>query len=482
MNRRNFIKSSALACALPLFNIGCAGFGRSRAAQLADGARIRMALIGCSLFMRNKHIGRIRDYGGIDVVALCDPDPAMIAGVMAAGKGIDFSATRHFSDYREMFVRMGDEIDAVMIASTNHHHALPALMAMRRGIHVFLEKPLAHTMEEADLLLKVARETGVITQGGNYGHCIDSRQVAVDAVRGGAIGEITDVYCFSDRVNSMTCRPPAEPPPKGMDWDLWCGGSPRCEFYGCYGKNRTRTGLHPHDWHSWIDYGNGSIGNMGMHIMDCAYTALDLWKTSPDRVDVLDVKWGHPGAWALRDSFDFHFPSRGTFGPVTLHWRDGMKDGVVMDEPWMDGGLNMCRKREFTNFPEELVELEKKYGVKNPIPKTGTVFVGTEGMMYEEFHSIVRFYPENGKFRDVNVDRMAYQGERIVYEFFDALRGKGRCSDSFEYAVPLCKGTMLGNMAAFAGKGSFRWNGCVASNPAAQAHYGMAYRKGWEIF
>ncbi len=481
-SRRDFLRMLAASGTLPLFNIGCVGFGRDRAAQLRDGAPIRLACIGCSLFTRNKHIGRIRDYGGIDVVALCDPDPAMIAGVKRAGRGLDFSKTQDFADYREMFDRLGDSLDAVLIASTNHHHALPALMAMRRHIHVFLEKPLAHTMEEARLLQEAAQQFGVITQGGNYGHCTDARRVAVESIRRGDIGEITDVYCFSDRVNSMTGRPPSEPPPKGMDWDLWCGGSPLCAFYGRYGKNRSRTGLHPHDWHSWIDYGNGSIGNMGMHIMDCAYTALDLWRAEPTSVDVRDVAWGCPGAWALRDSIDFNFPARGKLGPITLHWRDGMKSGVEMDEPYMDGSLNMCRRREYTNFPEELVELERRYGVKRPIPKTGTVFVGTEGMMYEEFHSIVRYYPENGRHRDIDIDVAAYQGERIVNEFFDAIRGKGTCSDAFEYSIPLCKGTMLGNMAAFAGSGAhFTWDGKTASNAAAQAHYGQAYRKGWEL-
>ena len=492
ITRRKLLKrlgaSLVAGATLPLFNIGCVGFGESRARQLAKGDRIRLALIGCSLFMRNAHIKRLHGDGNVEIVALCDPDPRMIAAVKEAAVrhygSFDWSKSRDFADYREMFDKVGDQLDAVIIASTNHHHALPAVMAMRRGVHVFLEKPLAHTMDEALLLAEEARRSGVITQGGNYGHCTDCRAEAVKSLRRGDIGEITDVYCFSDRVNSMLFRPPSEPPPKGMDWDLWCGGSPVCEYYGEYGKNKARTGLHPHDWHSWIDYGNGSIGNMGMHIMDAAYTALDLWKVDPVRVDVLDVAWpGCPGAWALRDAFDFHFPARPGFGPVTLHWRDGMKDGVEMDEPYMDGALNMCRRREYTNFPEELAELERKYGVKNPIPKTGTVFVGTEGMMYEEFHSILRYYPENGRFTDINVDVTAYQGERIVDEFLDALRGRGVCSDSFDYAVPLCKGTMLGNMAVFAGKGaSFAWNGRTSDNDAANAHSGMIYRKGWDPF
>jgi hypothetical protein len=481
VNRRNFLKRAGAAGAVPLFNIGCAGFGRSRAAQLADGAPIRLALIGCGMFMRT-HMQRIRDYGGIDVIAMCDPDPHMVEAARKAGRGYNFSTMLVFADYREMFDKVGGELDAVMIASTNHHHALPALTAIRRGIHVFLEKPLSHTMEEALMLADEAKEHGVITQGGNYGHCTDCKREVVKAIKRGDLGEITDVYCFSDRVNSMPFRPPSSEPPEGMDWDLWCGGSPTCEYYGLWGKKKNRYGMHPHDWHSWIEYGNGSIGNMGMHIMDAAVMALDLWKKDPYQIDVIDVAWPNcPGAWAMRDAFDFRFPERPGFHPVTLHWRDGMKDGVVMDEPWMDGKINMCTQREYTNFPQELVELEKKYGVKNPIPKTGCVFVGTEGMIYEEFHSIMRYYPESGRFKDINIDTMAYQGERIVHEFFDAIRGKAACSDSFDYAVPLCKLTMLGNMAAFAGKGSFKWNGRKADHAAANAHASMKYRTGWGI-
>ena len=488
MNRREFLRMSLAAGALPVFNIGCAGFGQSRAAQLHAGAPIRVALIGCSMFMR-AHMQRLARRGGVEIVALCDPDPNMIDEVCKRSKTregtLDLTKTRRFADYREMFAKLGDELDAVVIAPTNHHHALPALTAIRRGIHVFLEKPLAHTMEEALLIHDEAKRYGVITQGGNYGHCTDCRAEVVKAIKGGHIGEITDVYCFSDRVNSMPYRPPSGEPPKGMDWDLWCGGSPTCEYYGRWGKGKNRYGLHPHDWHSWIAYGNGSIGNMGMHIMDAAFTSLDLWKANPTSVDCLDVAWPNcPGAWAMRDAIDFHFPARPGFAPITLHWRDGMKDGVVMDEPYMDGMINMCRKREYTNFPQELVELEKKWGVKNPIPKTGTVFVGTEGMLYEEFHSIMRYYPENGRHKDINVDKTGYQGERILYEFFDTIAGKpgARCTDTFDYSMPLCKGTMLGNAVARAGKGHYEWNGRIfTSNPAANKFLRQDYRKGWEI-
>ena len=184
-NRRTIVKGLLAAGAMPLFGIGCAGFGQSRARQIAKGAKIRVALIGCGERMRQI----IEPLMAEDVVALVDPDPRMIdltkakmAKVPGAG---DISKVRTFFDYRELYAKMGDEIDAAVIATTNHHHALAAVLAMRRGIHVFVEKPLASTVAEAQLMGRVARETGVVTQVGNFGHSTRAMRICVDAIAAG---------------------------------------------------------------------------------------------------------------------------------------------------------------------------------------------------------------------------------------------------------------------------------------------------------
>jgi hypothetical protein len=296
------------------------------------------------------------------------------------------------------------------------------------------------------------------------------------------IGEVTEVFSFSDRPNTMLRRPHTIPVPEGIDWDLWCGGSPVCEPYG---EEDGRVGLHPHDWHSWIDYGNGSIGNMGTHVLDAPYQAMDMWKVTPSKIVVKDVKWGCPGAWNARGTMDFHIPAREGWGDIVLHWNDGIADGVEISSKYMSGWYNRVYKREHTNFPAELLELEKKWGVKKPIPAFGTVFVGTKGMIYEEFHRTLRFFPEGGKIADIPVpDNATLETEevKIIAEFLSAVRGRAwDVNTGLDYSVPLAKTLMLANMLAFAGKGTYRFDGVKTDSALANARARHGYRKGWEI-
>ncbi len=485
MRRREFI--GAAACALPLFNIGCAGFGRSRARCVAAGDRIRVGLIGCGAQMT----GLIRRMGGaanVKVVALVDPDPMGIVRVKKSAVdfygGFDFTGAWEGVDYREMFEAVGDSLDAVFIATPNHHHALPALMAVRRGIHLYLEKPFALTMEEVNLLEAEAKKTGVVTQVGNYGHSTTAMKMCVDAVRRGVIGEVREVYSYSDRCNSNDFRPHGGTLPKGMDWDLWCGPAPRCEYYGRYGgaDGRERTGIHPHDWHSWIGYGNGSIGNMGTHIMDAPFWALDLGAVAPDRVEVKDVAWGAEGAWARRDTIDFHFPARNNLPPITLHWHDGLKDGVPLKMPFVEGHNNIAQKREYLNFPSELVELEKRYRLERaPLAFMGSVFIGSKGAIWHCFHSSLRFFPK-GIGRDFIKNKVAYQADEHVMEFLNAIRERREANTCFDYSVPLARVLMLGNATARSGKGVYSWNGTkFTTGVKANEFLATAYRPGWEL-
>jgi len=204
-SRRTFLVGAATVGALPLFNIGGL-MAAPLARRVAQGGRIRVALIGCGAQMT----GLIRRMGGdrnVQVVALVDPLPSGIMAVKASAKkfygSFDFTGAWEGADYREMFEKVGDRIDAAFIATPNHHHAIPALMAIRRGIHVYVEKPLALTLEEVALLAREAKRFGVVTQVGNYGHSTKAMRMCVDAVKNGVIGDVTEVYCYSDRVNSI---------------------------------------------------------------------------------------------------------------------------------------------------------------------------------------------------------------------------------------------------------------------------------------
>ncbi|MBO7721459.1 MAG: Gfo/Idh/MocA family oxidoreductase [Kiritimatiellae bacterium] len=490
MNRRSFIRSGlalGAAGALPIFNIGCAGFGCSRGRQIAKGAKIRVALLGCGWQTHAMIDGVLCE----DLVAIVDPDPARIAWLSKyvgdtcdAEARANFAKARRFSTYQDLFEKMGDELDAIVVETPNHQHVLPAVMAIRRGIHVYLDKPLCLTAAEGDLLLEETRKMpGVVTQCGTYGHSFPSMKYCVDRIREGALGEVKEVWAYDDRCNSIYARPAATPPPKGMDWDLWCGGSPLCDYYP---ESEDQDGMHPHGWHSWIGYGNGSIGNLGMHIMDVAFWALGL--KDPDKVTCHDAKFALEGAWAYRDAMTFHFP-KSAFGEVDLHWWDGLNDGVPYKKEFVNR-FGHPHKREWLNIPPRVKEIEKEEGfADDPFHANGVVFIGTKGKLWFTHHGGYRFMPRKNGWCMPRVDRPNDFNYRIVTphhfkEFYAAIREGREANDCFEYSVPLAKTVCLGNISALAGTGSvLTWDGHhVTNNEKANEHVTKSYRNGWNPF
>ena len=486
--RRTFVKGLLAAGALPLFNIGCAGFGQGRARQIANGAKIRVALIGCGLQTCVMIDGVLCE----DLVAIVDPDPARMAALEScvartcgAAERANFAKARRFATYQDMFEKMGGEIDAVVVETPNHQHVLPAVMALRRGIHVYLDKPLCLTAAECDLLLAETRKhPGLVTQCGTYGHSFPSMKYCVDRIREGALGDVAEVWAYDDRCNSIYRRPAAVPPPKGMDWDLWCGGSPKCDFYP---DSPDQDGMHPHGWHSWIGYGNGSIGNLGMHIMDVAFWALGL--KDPANVVCHDARFALKGAWGYRDAFEFKFPATAEHGELSLHWWDGLQDGVPYDKAHVNK-FGIPHKREWLNIPPIVLDTEKANGFENdPFYKNGVLFVGTKGRLWFTHHGGYRFMPRSNGWCMPRVDRPNDFNYRLVtprhfHEFYAAIRERREANDNFEYAVPLAKTVCLGNIASLAGKGSvLEWNGSnVTNNEEANKHVSKNYRSGWNPF
>ncbi|HON48679.1 MAG TPA: Gfo/Idh/MocA family oxidoreductase, partial [Kiritimatiellia bacterium] len=185
------------------------------------------------------------------IVALVDPDPAMIRGVkrkLASMKelSIDTNGIAEFDDYREFYKQMADGVDAVFIATPNHHHLMPALLAFRNGIHAYIEKPLSFTVEEGRRMLAEARKHHAVTQMGQWGHSQEAVRRLVEYIGAGALGQVTEVHTWTQRLNGRMNRlPPEEPVPAGMNWDSWIGPSPHTGF------RSGREGLHPMGWYSW---------------------------------------------------------------------------------------------------------------------------------------------------------------------------------------------------------------------------------------
>ena len=166
---------------------------------------------------------------------MAEPDPSHWDKVRAVVKAhqpqTDTSKIRAYYDYREMIEKEAKNLDAVAIATPNHHHAPAALLAMAKGLHVYVEKPMALTVEEVRLMHAMQKKMGVVGQVGNHGHSEEGMRRLVEYIRAGTIGQVREVWSYDDRLNAMLYRPPKAEPPKGMDWDSWCGPAPVCDFY-----------------------------------------------------------------------------------------------------------------------------------------------------------------------------------------------------------------------------------------------------------
>ena len=469
MKRRTFMRLAAAGVAMPLFNIGCAASPRT----IAAGRKIRVALIGCGLRMRHVLSTKCED---VEIVALVDPDKSALDDarkrICKRYPGCGYEKIPEFPSYQELFERMGDDIDAVIIATNQQQHALPALLAMRRGIHVYVEKPIAYSIEEADLLLKAAKKYGVVTQCGHHGHSSPIMATAVEYIRSGAIGQVREVWCYDDRINSQAVVPPDAQVPEGLDWDRWVGPAKMRPYKTCYG---------PHQWYDWKGFGNGNIGNMGNHIMDASFFALRLDEVDPVSAELFDQREGASGSWPLRQTIDFRFPARKGLDPVTIHWWDGIKDGVPVDSAHQNK-IGIALKREYQNLPPIVEELERRHNVQ--LGQIGTLWMGEKGIIWlNEFGSAMQFVPTSLR---KEVKRPEPWIPRVkkshVHEFFAAIREGRRANADFRYGVPLVKTVLLGNVLAQTGLGKIEWGGSrVTNNPAANAFVKTTYRPGWEL-
>ena len=470
MQRRGFLKLAAGTAALPLFNIGCTSV-QPRA--YIPGKKLRVALIGCGWRMRDVLSTKCEE---VEIVALVDPWKSALETVRARickrYPGCGYEKIPAFRDYHELYEKMGDGLDAVIIATNQQQHALPALLAMERGIHVYVEKPICYSLEEAELLLKAAKKYGVVSQCGHHGHSSPVMATAVEYIQSGALGQIRDVWCFDDRINSQAVVPPDASAPADMDWDSWVGPAKMRPYKPCYA---------PHQWYDWKGFGNGNIGNMGNHVMDASFFALKLGEGELLSAELFDQRDGAPGSWPLRQTIDFRFSARKGLDPVTIHWWDGIKDGIPVDSAHQNI-IGIATKREYQNLPPIVEELEKKYGV--PLGQIGTLWMGEKGILWlNEFGSAMQFVPtsfgKTVKKPDPWIPRVK---KSHVHEFFAAIREKRLANADFRYGVPLVKTVLMGNVLAETGKGRLDWNGSrFTNNEAANKWIRSTYRPGWEL-
>jgi len=252
-----------------------------------------------------------------NIVALCDVDWRHAAGTFGR-----YPNARKYKDFREMLDKEDKNIDGVVVGTPDHLHAIVSMAAIKRGKHVYCEKPLTHTVREAKLLADAAREAKVATQMGNQGQASEETRLLCETIWDGAIGQVREVHVWTDRPLNGIDKwywPQGVDRPKGQDqipetleWDLWLGPAPQRPYVkGVY---------NPFVWRGWWDYGTGALGDIGCHSMDPVFRALKLgYPTSVEAACTLVNNETYPVASRVT----YEFPARGDLAPVTLHWYDG---------------------------------------------------------------------------------------------------------------------------------------------------------------
>jgi predicted dehydrogenase len=384
----------------------------------------------------------------------------------------DLPRMTRYRDYREMLDKQKD-IDAVVVATPDHLHAVVAMAAMDLGKHVYVQKPLTWSVHEARQLAKKAKQAKVVTQMGNQGHSWDDGRRAVEWVRAGAIGDIREVHVWTNRPLAYWPQGIPRPSPQRdvgnlrwnmsgvmarlanamglysvpdtLSWDLFLGPAPFVEYHPVY---------HPFNWRGWSDWGVGAIGDMGAHLIDHAYWALDLgYPTSVETVSTPYDKACFPTATKTY----YEFPARGSQPAVKL--------------TWYDGGLMPAR-------PEELAEEALN-------ASGGALLIGSRGkLLYDTYGLNSRLLPKSlhdsvGEPKRV-LPRIAASHEQ---NWADAAKGKGEASTPFEYAARLTEVMLLGIVALRAG-GKIHYDGAgmrITNMPGGNDYLTREYRSGWSL-
>ena len=311
MKRRSFLSTSAVATFG--FQFVPAHVVRAQEGAKTPSNKVRLAVIGCG-GQGGADLGGMADE---DIVALCDVDDRRAAD--SFGK---FPKARRFKDFRKMFDAMSNDIDAVLVATPDHTHAVATLAAIGHGKHVYCEKPLAHSIGEVRAMRKAALEKNVITQVGNQGHSSESIRVFCEMVWSGAIGKVSEIHAGCDAFKDVYCQTRHQqmlqtekpPVPSELDWDLWLGPLTDRPYHSAY---------LPFNWRGFSAFGSGCIGDWVCHVLDPSFWALDLGLPTAITAETkgYDPKQ-HAEFYPQGARITFEFPAKGDRGPVKIIWHD----------------------------------------------------------------------------------------------------------------------------------------------------------------
>ena len=455
MNRRGFLKSLMAAGVVPLLP-GCLA---SRRGYVVNG-KVRLAAIGvgCQAWHDIQQLMRNADL--CELVALCDTDLGA-KHTLAALK--QYPNLPRFQDFRQMFDRMADQIDAVLVATPDHSHFAACIHAMRLGKHVYVEKPLANTFRECELLMRAEAETGVVCQMGNQGHSGANYWQFRDYWEKGIIGDVTRVVAHMNNERrwhkwggKVAGLPKAETIPPTLDWNGWLSVQPPHDYSHEYMVG---------EWRNWFDFGDGCMGDWGAHIIDCVHEFV-LKSALPSEVRISNVTGWNPYVFPINNTLTFRF------GKVELEWWEGVQNQPKMPE-------NFLYKTNKGLFPASAAN----DGMVEPKLVPGKEIYTADGAAWQGMSHgspLIRMGEAAAKlpgYFDPKVDHYR--------NFLLAARGEDTAHSPFRIAAPLSQVFTLGCIAQRLNRG-FRFDPVakrvIGDEEANRLLDGPAPRKGWEEY
>lgn len=466
MNRRDFVKAGALGAAAGISVIPSRTMGKSLG-HVAPSDKVNLACCGIG-HRGGEIIKSLHATGLANIVALCDVD-------MGASHTLEvmkmFPNVPRFQDFRKMFDKMGKEIEAITVGVPDFAHFPITMLAMSLGKHVYVEKPMARTFNEVELMMKGAQKYKVATQMGNQGHS-EGNYFQFKAWQ--EAGIIKDVTAITAHMNSrrrwhdwdpkMTSYPKAEPIPKTLDWDTWTMTAMEHDYQKDFVNGQ---------WRCWYDFGMGALGDWGAHIIDTAHQFLDLGL--PYEVDPIKLEGHNPFFFPFSTTLSFKFPKRGAMPPVEITWYDGMNN-----IPAVPAGYGVSELDP--NIPPAsngAIQPAKLNPGKIIYSKDLTFKGGSHG-------STLSIIPaEKAKDMASKLPVVPESPSNHFANFLKGCKGEEKCRSSFDIAGPLSQVFTLGVMAQRLGtKIVFdRETKRITNNPLANFLLeGATPRKGWEEY
>ncbi|HZZ78604.1 MAG TPA: Gfo/Idh/MocA family oxidoreductase [Gemmataceae bacterium] len=391
--------------------------------------------------MAGSDIGSLTASKHLRLVAVADVDLNRTADVRKR-----FPNVRVYQDWRELLDKEKD-LTSANISTPDHMHAPITMRCMQRGLHVYTQKPLTQTIYESRRLKRVAADRKLITQMGIQIHSHQVHRQVVAMIQGGAIGKVREVHSWSNKTwGDRAARPDrTDPVPANFSWDQWLGVAADRPFIG-------NGYYHPGNWRKRLDFGTGTFGDMGCHILDPVFASLSLTAPTTVRAEAGAVTAHN---WGLDCQVRYTFPgTKVTADNLTLFWYDGAA------RPPRD--------------------VQNRIGNRK-LSDQGSIYIGSDGVLYSPYIAAPILLPEE-KFRDYQ--RPNPGAENHYLQFVEAIRGNGRTSAPFDFSANLTESVLLGCLSTRFQKSTLNWDTAklqITNNKDANEHVRRRYRKRWEV-